>query len=71
MGIRIEVSKVTLSQLRLSRASYVDLRIGVKEDAAFKGGLNLFGRRDMGQGSIPQVWFGWAASIMAGRLCKP
>jgi predicted transcriptional regulator len=40
-----EISVVGLSRLGLPGRSFVDMRIGVKEDAAFKGGLNLFGRR--------------------------
>lgn len=40
-----EISAVTLNELNLASRSYVDMRIGVKEDAVFKGGLNLFGKR--------------------------
>ncbi|MRN53686.1 helix-turn-helix domain-containing protein [Paenibacillus sp. LC-T2] len=40
-----EISARTLKSLDLLKHSYVDLRIGVKEDAAFKGGMNLFGRK--------------------------
>lgn len=40
-----EISAVTLNELNLASRSYVDMRIGVKEDAAYKGGLNLFGKR--------------------------
>ncbi|MEC0373579.1 helix-turn-helix domain-containing protein [Paenibacillus chibensis] len=40
-----EISAVTLNELNLASRSYVDMRIGVKEDAVYKGGLNLFGKR--------------------------
>ncbi|MWV47232.1 helix-turn-helix domain-containing protein [Paenibacillus sp. HJL G12] len=40
-----ETSSVTLDQLDLTGRSYVDMRIGVKEEAEFKGGMNLFGKR--------------------------
>lgn len=40
-----EISAVTLNELNLASRSYVDMRFGVKEDAVFKGGLNLFGKR--------------------------
>ncbi|MBB6733977.1 helix-turn-helix domain-containing protein [Cohnella sp. CBP 2801] len=40
-----EISAVGLSRLDLPGRAFVDMRIGVKEDAVFKGGLNLFGRR--------------------------
>lgn len=39
------ISGVGLSRLDLSGRGYVEMRIGVKEDAVNKGGLNLFGRR--------------------------
>jgi predicted transcriptional regulator len=42
---REAISAVGLSQLDLLGRGFVDMRIGVKEDAVYKGGLNLFGRR--------------------------
>lgn len=39
------VSEVTLAQLELASASGIRLRIGVREDAVYKGGINLFGRQ--------------------------
>lgn len=39
------VSDVTLAQLELASATGIRLRIGVREDANYKGGVNLFGRQ--------------------------
>ena len=38
------VSKVTISELSMEGRPNVRIRIGVKDDAANKGGVNLFGR---------------------------
>jgi predicted transcriptional regulator len=40
----LDVSDVTLSDLRLSSERYVSVQIGVKADARHVGGINLFGR---------------------------
>lgn len=48
-GVRI--SDLTLHQLGLQNARYIDMRIGVKEDAINAGGINLFGKRF---GNYPQ-----------------
>lgn len=40
----IEVSDVTLYDLRLDEFQWITVRIGVKEDALNVGGLNIFGR---------------------------
>ena len=37
------VSGVTLSQLKLDEKPYISLRIGIREDAEYQGGINLFG----------------------------
>jgi len=39
------ISGVTLDQLRLGEKPYISLRIGVKDDAAQQGGINLFGEQ--------------------------
>ncbi|WP_228101426.1 ArsR/SmtB family transcription factor [Paenibacillus donghaensis] len=54
-----EISMVTLNQLDLTSRDYVDMRIGVKEDAVFKGGLNLFGKRfgDYEQDLIMKIYY--------------
>jgi predicted transcriptional regulator len=45
------VSSVTIQQLRLKEFPYIAVRIGVREDAAYVGGINLFGSRF---GNFPQ-----------------
>ena len=45
------LSSVTLDDLNLAQNDYISMRIGVKEDAAHVGGLNLFGREF---GNYPQ-----------------
>ena len=47
----LKVSDVTLDDLDLYGAPYIDLRIGVKPDARHVGGVNLFGARF---GNYPQ-----------------
>jgi predicted transcriptional regulator len=47
----VQVSDVTLAQLKIDDAKSMSVRIGVKEDAANIGGLNLFGSRF---GNYPQ-----------------
>jgi predicted transcriptional regulator len=39
-----KVSEVTIDQLGLLQKPNLRLRIGVKQDAVHKGGVNLFGR---------------------------
>ncbi len=39
-----EQGKATLSSLRLGESPYIELTIGFKEEAAHKGGINLFGK---------------------------
>ena len=40
----LKVSSVTLNDLNIGAHDYLSVRIGVKEDARFVGGINLFGR---------------------------
>ena len=47
----LKVSDVTLADLELHGAPYIDLRIGVKPDARRVGGINLFGAKF---GNYPQ-----------------
>jgi predicted transcriptional regulator len=47
----IQVSRVTLNQLTLKPGQPISVRIGIKEDAANVGGLNLFGSKF---GNYPQ-----------------
>lgn len=37
------ISGVTLSQLRLDEKPYISVRIGIRKDAEYQGGINLFG----------------------------
>lgn len=39
-----QISKVRLADLRLGDAPYITVRIGVKEDARNRGGINIFGQ---------------------------
>jgi len=41
----IQVSNVTIDQLNLTQLPFISVKIGVKDDAANQGGLNLFGKR--------------------------
>jgi len=54
-----EVSAVGLEQLALFSRPYVDLRVGVKENAQNKGGLNLFGKRfgDYEQDIVMKIFY--------------
>ena len=45
------ISDVTLDDLNLLQSDFISMRIGIKEDATYIGGLNLFGR---GFGNYPQ-----------------
>jgi predicted transcriptional regulator len=38
------LSKVVIGDLRLDQQPFIQVRVGVKPDAAHVGGLNLFGR---------------------------
>ena len=38
-----KLSDVTLNDYRLNESDYISVRIGIKEDAMHKGGINLFG----------------------------
>ena len=38
-----KLSDVTLKEYRLNESDYISIRIGIKEDAVHKGGINLFG----------------------------
>jgi predicted transcriptional regulator len=40
----LEVSRISLADLDLIGRRSITVRIGVKDDARFVGGLNLFGR---------------------------
>lgn len=54
-----ELSAVTLEQLNLTRQTHVGLRIGVKEDARYKGGMNLFGKKfgDYEQDLVMKIYY--------------
>ncbi|WP_440960507.1 ArsR/SmtB family transcription factor [Paenibacillus nitricinens] len=54
-----EISTVNLSQLRLTKQNHVDLRVGVKENAVFKGGMNLFGKKfgDYEQDLVMKIFY--------------
>ncbi|WP_238652878.1 ArsR/SmtB family transcription factor [Paenibacillus piscarius] len=54
-----ELSAVTLEELNLTRKNHVDLRLGVKEDARHKGGMNLFGKKfgDYEQDLVMKIYF--------------
>lgn len=41
----VRVSDVTLSEIGVGTGSSLSVRFGIKDDAEFRGGLNLFGRR--------------------------
>ncbi|SEC75369.1 transcriptional regulator [Paenibacillus sp. GP183] len=55
----IELSDTNLLQLSLLSNSFVDLRIGVKEEARYKGGLNLFGKHfgDYEQDIVMKIYY--------------
>ncbi|KQX48518.1 MULTISPECIES: ArsR/SmtB family transcription factor [unclassified Paenibacillus] len=55
----VQVSSVNLHQLVLGNNSFIDLRLGVKDDATHKGGINLFGNKfgDYEQGIVMKVFF--------------
>jgi predicted transcriptional regulator len=40
----VQISGVTINELRLTGECFVRLRVGVKADAGHVGGVNLFGR---------------------------
>ncbi|ACL70809.1 ArsR/SmtB family transcription factor [Halothermothrix orenii] len=40
-----QISNITVSDLNIQEKSYVDVKIGIKDDARNVGGLNLFGRK--------------------------
>ena len=54
-----EISKVTLHDLVLSAQDYISLRIGVSDQSAHVGGLNLFGEKfgDHAQGIVMRVGY--------------
>jgi predicted transcriptional regulator len=41
----IQISKVTVDDLKLSENPFISIRLGIKKDAVNTGGLNLFGKR--------------------------
>jgi predicted transcriptional regulator len=47
----VSLGATTIADLKLGQANHIRVRIGVKEDARNKGGLNLFGRKF---GNYPQ-----------------
>ncbi len=47
----LDLSSVKIDALHLDKANHIKVRLGVKEDARHKGGLNLFGRKF---GNYPQ-----------------
>ncbi|WP_367272709.1 ArsR/SmtB family transcription factor [Paenibacillus tritici] len=54
-----EISAVHLGLLKLTEQSHVDLRLGVKENAKFKGGINLFGKKfgDYEQDLVMKIFY--------------
>ncbi|MDT7838006.1 ArsR/SmtB family transcription factor [Aquabacterium sp. OR-4] len=47
----VELSAVQIEQLALTQTNHIKVRLGVKDDARHRGGLNLFGRKF---GNYPQ-----------------
>lgn len=45
------LSPLTLSDYRLTEGNFISFRLGVREDACYVGGLNLFGEKF---GDFPQ-----------------
>lgn len=45
------ISDITLDELNLAQSNYISMRIGIKPNATYAGGLNLFGH---GFGNYPQ-----------------
>ncbi len=41
----VYLSDVTVQDLNILERDYISFRIGIKEDAIHKGGINLFGRK--------------------------
>ena len=48
-----------LAEFKLEEQEYISVRIGVKEDAVHKGGMNLFGNGfgDYPQDIVMKMWF--------------
>ncbi|UJF32522.1 ArsR/SmtB family transcription factor [Paenibacillus hexagrammi] len=55
----VQVSSVNLHQLAISTNSFIDLKLGVKDDATHKGGVNLFGNKfgDYEQGIVMKIFY--------------
>ncbi|TBL73905.1 ArsR/SmtB family transcription factor [Paenibacillus thalictri] len=55
----VAVSNVVLNDLRLQKQNYVSFKIGVKDDAVHKGGLNLFGKQfgDYAQDIVMKIYY--------------
>lgn len=55
----IQISGVTIDQLKLGESKSILLRIGVKPDAANVGGLNIFGRKfgNYPEDIVMRIWF--------------
>jgi predicted transcriptional regulator len=47
----VALSDVQIQQLALPQTNHIRVRLGVKEDARHRGGMNLFGRKF---GNYPQ-----------------
>ena len=61
-GTYLDGKKVTehgLAKFKLEEQEYISVRIGVKEDAVHKGGMNLFGNGfgDYPQDIVMKMWF--------------
>lgn len=61
-GTYLDGKKVTehgLAEFKLEEQEYISVRIGVKEDAVHKGGMNLFGNGfgDYPQDIVMKMWF--------------
>jgi predicted transcriptional regulator len=61
----VALSGVTIDALQLARANHIKVRIGVKEDARHRGGLNLFGRKfgNYPQDMVMRVAFGFPRGV--------
>src|SRR5699024_5956008 len=41
----IKISSVTIEDLKMSQKPFISFKLGVKKDAEYKGGLNIFGKK--------------------------
>jgi predicted transcriptional regulator len=57
----LDLSTVKIDDLHLDKANHIKVRLGVKDDARYKGGLNLFGRKfgNYPQDMVMRIGFGF------------